>query len=147
MRKLAALNLLVGAVLFTTVASAGIRGETQLDSIKNYDFSENQTSQVRLRIEYPGVISGNCAVKLQNSSDSGVTIEAVLKELDFSYEYGGGRNVVQVLLSNDHEALMAFHDSRYTDAINVKVRSGQSFRDLLSHLKTTLSGSVVRCIQ
>lgn len=96
------------------------------------DISDVDKSSVQIRLDYPGYISGNCAVKL----DTTVSMTELLKNFNFNKE------PVEV---SEKSATYNFRRNLYVDYITFEVISGKSLKSVLSELGASLRVSVVPC--
>lgn len=95
--------------------------------------SDIDSSELWLRWDYAGHISGFCRLELSAHGP----LEPILNELDFN-----GR---EPYFKDAHNIRFKLHYSTYVDWIQVKVNSGETLKNLLQQLGTSLFARVLPC--
>ena len=99
---------------------------------KNIDISQVESSEVWLRVDYTGSISGVCGIKLESS----LPISQVFQEVEFD------KKAEKI---DEFSASFSLTPSRYVDWLILKVASGESLKSVLKRLNMTLLASSVPC--
>lgn len=130
-------------LISTTILAGEVRPEIHLNAELPYVLSQEKAPEVGLRVDYPGEISGYCAIKLFNPENDPVDMNKILEELTFDFYFYPDEAVS--IQSGRHEASLKLHLQTYVDIIQVKSKSGETMEAVLKRLQTHLEASAVPC--